>query len=91
MKNKFVDLNNHLFEALERVNDIDLKGEKLTKEIGRAQAVSGLARQIVGNANMVFKAKKLMLEHGDRGKKALPEFFNETPKLAVIDGDKKQG
>ena len=88
MKNKFVDLNNHLFEALERVNDEELEGEKLQQEIQRAQSVAGIARQIVGNANLVFKAQKLALEHGTEGKKMLPEFFNETPKLGVIDGKK---
>jgi len=88
MKNKFIDLNNHLFEALERVNDADLKGDKLSIEIQRASSVAGIARQIVGNANLVFKAKKLLIEHGGVGDK-LPEFFEEVPKLALID-DKKQ-
>jgi hypothetical protein len=91
MKNKFIDLNNHLFEALERVNDPDTKGEDLAMEIQRGQAIAGLARQIVGNASLVFKAKKLALEHGTTGEKAMPEFFDEKPKLAVIDGTKKQG
>ena len=92
MKNKFSNLNDHLFAQLERVNDEELKGEDLEKEIHRAQAVAGLARQIVGNANLVFKAKKLALEHGVNGQAALPEFFTEqkAPRLGVIDGESKK-
>lgn len=94
MKNKFTNLNDHLFAQLERVCDEDLKGEQLATEIQRAQAVSSLARQIVGNANLVFKAKKLEIEHGlgERNPKKLPDFFNDQPRLGVIDGgDKKTG
>jgi hypothetical protein len=32
MKNKLVDLNDHLFCAIERLNDDDLKGEELNIE-----------------------------------------------------------
>lgn len=32
-RNKLTDLNNHLFEQLERLNDGDLEGEELEKEI----------------------------------------------------------
>lgn len=92
MKNKFIDLNNHLFSALERISDEELKGKELREELNRAQHISNLARQIVGNANIVLKAKKLVLQHGNSGTAKLPEFFEETPKLAIIDGSsKKQG
>ncbi len=57
MKNSLVDLNNHLFAQLERLSDEDLKGEQLTEEIKRAQAVTSVAREIVANGSLVLKAR----------------------------------
>ena len=56
MKNKLIDLNDHLFEQLERLNDDDLKGEKLAQEINRAKAMSNCAAQVINNANLALKA-----------------------------------
>lgn len=56
MKNKLIDLNNHLFEQLERLNDDDLKGDQLSQEINRSKAMSNCAAQIINNANLALKA-----------------------------------
>lgn len=58
MKNKLGDLNNHLFEQLERLNDEDIKGEKLIEEINRAKAINSVAAKIIDNASLVLEAKK---------------------------------
>ena len=42
------DLNEYLFTALDRLNNAELKGEKLETEIKRAQAVGNVANQIIG-------------------------------------------
>ena len=55
MKNKMVDLNNHLFAQLERLNDEDLTGEILKEEIDRAKAMANIATQIIANGNLVLK------------------------------------
>lgn len=59
MKNSLVDLNNYLFEQLERLNDEDLD---LDEEIVRAKAIGDIAKNIVDNANTILKAKKFQYE-----------------------------
>lgn len=58
MKNKLTDLNNHLFAALERLNDESIKGDKLEEEISRSKAVTGVAREIIANGKLVLEAQK---------------------------------
>ena len=64
MKNKMSDLNNHLFETLERLNDDDLKGEELATEIFRAKAIADLGATIINNADLMLKAQKQAVELG---------------------------
>ena len=71
MKNKLSDLNNHLFAQLERLGDEDLTGDKLSEELDRAKAVTGVATQIVNNASLVLKAAELKIEYGLQGKMPL--------------------
>lgn len=64
MRNKLEDLNNHLFEALERLNDDDLTGEDLKNEITRARAVASVSQAIIANGNLVLSAQKHADEYG---------------------------
>lgn len=57
MKNTLGDLNNHLFEQLERLNDEDLKGNELSEELKRAEAVAKIASRIIDNGSLVLKAQ----------------------------------
>lgn len=45
-----IDLNNHLFEQMERLNDDELNNEELDKEIRRAKAMTEVSSQIIENA-----------------------------------------
>lgn len=50
MKNKIEDVRNHLFMALERLNDTD---EPLTKEeLERAKAIADLSQVIINSAKI---------------------------------------
>lgn len=57
-KNTLMDLNNHLFEQIERLNDDELKDVELDKEIKRARAMTDVARQIIENADLSLQAEK---------------------------------
>ena len=70
MKNTLGDLNNHLFMQLERLNDEDLKGDKLTEEIERSKAVTNVTKEIIANANIVLQARKYTTE-----------YLSEVPKM----------
>ena len=64
MKNKLVDLNNHLFEELERLNDENLKGEELQEERERAKSMANIAQTIINNGELALKAQKHFNEYG---------------------------
>lgn len=68
MKNTLGDLNNYLFEALERITDDTLTQEELDRELKRAEAITGVAEVIVHNGELALKAVK----HADEWDKQMP-------------------
>lgn len=64
MRNKLSDLNNYLFEQLERLNDDDLGEEEFSREIERSKAVTDVANAIINNANVALKGAKFLEEQG---------------------------
>lgn len=73
MKNNLNEVNNYLFEQLERLNEDDIlkEGDNFKKEIQRAKAVSSICSTIVSNANLILNAKKYADELGINEKEAL--------------------
>lgn len=64
MKNTLTDLNNYLFETLERLTDDDITEEQLKKEITRSQAVTSVATTIIQNGELALKTMKHLNEYG---------------------------
>lgn len=62
MKNSLADLNNILFEQLERLNDDEVMEQSPDAEIERAKALSSIAKQIVRSASLQLQAAKFMDE-----------------------------
>lgn len=81
MKNKFKDLNDHLFAQLERLSDEDLTEDQLKKEVVRSHAMVAISNKLVAAAALQLKAVSLVAQHGNRIKAPanLLEHNPETP------------
>lgn len=73
MKNKLKDLNDHLFEELERLNDESLTGEALQQERERAKSMASIAQTIINNGELALKAVKHYEEYGNKDE--MPEIL----------------
>lgn len=72
MRNKLSDLNNILFESIERLNDDDLSSEELDKEIKKSEAIQKVAKTIIDNASLALQAQKHFDEYGIDRKVEMP-------------------
>lgn len=64
MENTLNDLNNYLFESIERLNDDSLSDEELQKELLKADATSKIAKNIIDNGNLMIKSYEIYKEQG---------------------------
>lgn len=75
MANNLLDLNNILFEEMNRLNDKSLKGEALKAEIERGRAMATVAQTIVANGSLVLRAQETMAEHHSSKLVSVPEYL----------------
>lgn len=72
MRNTLADLNDILFEQLERLSDDELTDEQLQTQLKRTDQVVKVSEQIIANGELAFKA----IQHKDKyygtGGKQLP-------------------
>lgn len=72
MKNTLLDLNNILFEQLERLNDDSLSDEQMEMQLKRTDSIVKVSEKIIDNGELAFKA----IQHKDKyygsGGKSLP-------------------
>lgn len=78
-KNKLSDLNDHLFAAIERLNDEDLTSEQLEIETKRADSIVQLSNQVISIAKTTVDALKLV-SNGNLTAHELPKTF-DLPEL----------
>lgn len=72
MKNTLSDLNNILFEQLERLSDDSLTDEELERQLKRTDQIVRVSEKIIANGDLAFRA----IQHRDKyyggGQKTLP-------------------
>lgn len=64
MKNTIADLNDYLFETLERLLDDDLPEEQMQLEITRSKAVTSVAETVIHNGELALKTMQHLNDMG---------------------------
>ena len=74
MKNTLTDLNNILFEQLDRLGDTELSADQLKMEIARAKSMNGVASNIINNAKVALEGMEFSYGRLDRNG-SMPDQF----------------
>lgn len=85
MKNTLADLNDYLFETLERLLDDDLTEEQMQREITRSQAVTSVAETVIHNGELALKTMQHLNDMGYGTGKA-PGSLAPVPKMLEVQG-----
>ena len=80
MKNTLADLNNYLFEQLERLNDDELTDDQLERELKKTDNIVKISEKIIQNGELAFKTMKHMDEYGYGQTRSVPKMLDSTEK-----------
>ena len=78
MKNTLTDLNNYLFDQLERLND-----DELTGELQKTDSIVKISEKIIENGELAFKTMKHLDEfgyHPDKSIRSVPPMLTTEGK-----------
>lgn len=78
-RNKAIDLKNHLFEQLERINDESLNQTELAVELERTDAVVKISSQLIKLEALALKSVELQIKSEELG------FTTSVPELDLKD------
>lgn len=76
MKNKLSDLNNYLFEQLERINDDTLTPEQLEQELKKTDSIVKVSEKIIETGELAFKTMQHMDSYGYNGTRHVPAMLD---------------
>ena len=75
MKNTLMDLNNYLFEQIERLNDEDLTDEELERELRKTDSIVKVSEKIIQNGELAFRTMQHMDQYGYGTQRAVPKML----------------
>lgn len=78
MKNTLADLNNYLFEQIERLNDDSIDEAQLEKEIRKTDSIVKISEKIIQNGELAFKTMKHMDEFGYGQNRSVPKMLESN-------------
>lgn len=79
MKNTLTDLNNYLFEQLERINDDSLTPEQLEQELKKTDSIVKVSEKIIETGELAFKTMQHMDSYGyNSGNRHVPAMLETS-------------
>lgn len=90
MKNTLQDLNNHLFEQLERLNDDEIMDnaehpEFFKRELEKSKAVASIASTIIMNARVQIEGMRVKKELGITDEAVMPDLIKNKNAVKKIE------